>query len=125
MTKPLYLSDYLRKFLIPAFERKAESIIAIDVRDLTSYTDTLIIIEARSQRQVAAISEHIITVLKNKNIYSIGAEGRQEGEWVLLDYGDVIIHIFESDVKSYYDLEGLWADAPRYELAEIETKTEE
>jgi ribosome-associated protein len=119
MTKLILISDHIKNFLIPAFERKTESIVAIDVRGLTSYTDTLIIIEATSKRQVSAISEHIVTDLKKKNIYSIGTEGIQEGEWVLLDYGDVIIHIFESDIKTYYNLEGLWADAPRYELSEV------
>ena len=117
MIKTLYLGDHLRKYLIPAFERKAESIIAIDVKELTSYTDTLIIIEAHSQRQLAAIAEHIITSLKKIQIYVLGTEGLKGGEWVLLDYGDVVIHIFESDIKSYYNLEGLWADAPKYDLS--------
>jgi ribosome-associated protein len=117
MTKTI--GDHLRKYLIPAFERKAKSIIAIDVKELTSYTDTLIIIEAHSQRQLTAIAEHIITSLKKITIYVLGTEGLKEGEWVLLDYGDVVIHIFESDIKSYYDLEGLWVDAPRYDLTEL------
>ena len=120
MTKSLYLGDHLKKYLTPAFERKAKSIIAIDVKELTSYTDTLIIIEAHSQRQLTAIAEHIITSLKKIKIYALGTEGLKDGEWILLDYGDVIIHIFESAAMDYYNLEGLWADAPRYELAELE-----
>jgi ribosome-associated protein len=123
MTKNLQPDDHLKKFLIPAFERKAKSIIAIDVENLTTYTDTLIIIEAHSQRQVTAIAEHIITSLKKRKMYSLGTEGLKEGEWVLLDYGDVLIHVFESETKSYYNLEGLWADAPRYDLAELKTET--
>ena len=120
MIKTLHPSDHLKNYLTPAFERKAKSIIAIDVKELTSYTDTLIIIEAYSQRQLTAIAEHIITSLKKIKLYALGTEGLKEGEWILLDYGDVLIHIFESAAMEYYNLEGLWADAPRYELAELE-----
>ena len=121
MSSPVRIDDNLKKYLIPAFERKAKLITAIDVRGLTSYADTLIIIEASSYRQVSAISEHIITSLKKQKVYSLGTEGLKEGEWVLLDYGDVIVHLFESDIKSYYNIEGLWADAPQYDLSGFET----
>lgn len=125
MTKSKPLADHLQKYLIPAFERKAKSITAIDVRKLTSYTDALIIIEANSQRQVTSIAEHMLTRLKAQKISVIGAEGIKEGEWALLDYGNVIVHVFESRIKSYYNLEGLWADAPRIDLSGFETAPEE
>ncbi len=125
MTNLSPLADHLKKYLIPAFERKAKSIIAIDVRKLTSYTDTLIIIEANSQRQVTSIAEHVIKRLKEEKISAIGAEGVKEGEWALLDYGDVIIHVFESKIKDYYNLEGLWADAPLMDLSGFEAEPEE
>lgn len=125
MTNLNPLADHLKKYLIPVFERKAKSIIAIDVRKLTSYTDSLIIIEANSQRQVTSIAEHIIKHLKERKISAIGAEGVKEGDWALLDYGDVIIHVFESRIKAYYNLEGLWADAPLMDLSGFETKSEE
>ncbi|MFA5904965.1 MAG: ribosome silencing factor [Desulfobacula sp.] len=125
MTNPIPLADHLKKYLIPAFERKAKSIIAIDVRKLTSYTDTLMIIEANSQRQVTSIAEHIIKSMKVQKVGVIGAEGIKEGEWALLDYGDVIIHVFESRIKSYYNLEGLWADAPLIDLSGFKTEPEE
>ncbi len=111
--------DDLKKYLIPAFERKAKSITAIDVTQLTSYTDTLVIIEGMSQRQVTAIAQHLIKSLKNLKIKAIGIEGVKEGQWALLDYGDVIIHIFESEKKAFYDIEGLWADAPTIDLTEF------
>lgn len=110
----------MKKYLIPAFERKAKSITAIDVKQLTSYTDTLIIIEGRSQRQVTSIAQHLIKSLKSQGIKAIGVEGVKEGQWALLDYGDIIIHIFESEAKSFYDIEGLWADVPRIDLSEYE-----
>ncbi|OGR13222.1 MAG: ribosome silencing factor [Desulfobacterales bacterium RIFOXYA12_FULL_46_15] len=122
MTKPKPLADHLQKYLIPVYERKAKSIIAIDVRRFTSYTDSLIIIEANSQRQVTSIAEHIIKHLKEQKISAVGSEGVKEGEWALLDYGDVIIHVFESRIKAYYNLEGLWADAPRIDLLGFETE---
>jgi len=115
----------LKKYLMPAFERKAKSIVAIDVRKLTSYTDTLIIIEGNSQRQVTAISEHIIKSLKGLKIKAFGVEGVKEGEWALLDYGDVILHVFESEKKAFYDIEGLWADAKRIDLSEFKTVYEQ
>jgi len=118
MTNPA-LPDDLKPYLIPAFERKAKSITAIDVKQLTSYTDTLVIIEGNSQRQVTAIAEHLIKSLKNQGKKAIGVEGVKEGEWALLDYGDVILHIFESEKKSFYDIAGLWADAKRIDLSEF------
>jgi ribosome-associated protein len=124
MTKTKLLADQLKKYLIPAFERKAKSITALDVRTLTSYTDALIIIEAGSQRQVTSIAEHLLTALKAQKINVIGSEGVKEGEWALLDYGNVIVHVFESRIKSYYNLEGLWADAPRIDLSGFETAPE-
>lgn len=113
------IKDDLKKYLIPAFERKAKSIIAIDVKKLTSYTDTLVIIEGISQRQVTGIAEHLIKSLKGQKIKTIGVEGVKEGDWALLDYGEVIIHVFESEKKSFYDIESLWADAPRIDLTEF------
>lgn len=118
MTNPTALPDDLKPYLIPAFERKAKSITAIDVKHLTSYTDTLVIIEGSSHRQVTSIAEHLIKSLKNQKKKALGVEGIKEGEWALLDYGDVIIHVFESEKKSFYDIEGLWADAKRIDLSE-------
>lgn len=109
----------LTTFLTPLADRKPRSVNAIDVRDLTSYADTLIIIEASSKRQVTAIAEHMISKLKNQKITPLGMEGVKEGEWTLLDYGDVIIHIFESQTKQMYDLEGFWADAPRIDISQF------
>ncbi|WP_299983869.1 ribosome silencing factor [Desulfobacula sp.] len=118
------IKDDLKKYLIPAFERKAKSITAIDVKQLTSYTDTLVIIEGNSQRQVTSIAEHLIKSLKDQEIKAIGIEGVKDGEWALLDYGEVIIHIFKPETKSFYDLEGLWADASRIDLSEFEVAYE-
>lgn len=114
------LSRELGKYLVPAFERKAVSITALDVSELTSYTDALIIVEATSNRQVTAIAEHIVKRLKQEKIKTLGAEGIKSGEWALLDYGQAVIHVFNTETKSLYDLEGFWADAPRIDLSEFD-----
>lgn len=113
------MEDTLKKYLVPLFERKAKTIVAIDVKKFTSYTDSIVIVEAGSHRQVTAIAEHLIKSLKARKINAFGVEGVKEGEWALIDFGDAIIHVFESEKKSFYDIEGLWADAPRIDLSEF------
>ena len=112
-------TDELTPYLEPAFSRKAESITALDVSDLTSYTDVLVIITGTSARQVSSISEHICRSLKKIGKKPMGTEGTREGKWVLLDFGWIIIHIFDAATKELYDLEGLWADAPRIDLRQF------
>lgn len=122
MSKSSALDKDLETYLVPAFERKAKSITAIDVRQLTSYADTIVIIEGNSNRQVTSIAEHLIKELKAKKITALGAEGVKEGEWALLDYGDTIIHIFEIQASEFFNLDGLWVDAPRIDLSKLEKK---
>jgi len=117
MTPPMDPTEEHTPYLTPIFDRKAKSIIAIDVRKMTSYTDTIVIVEGGSGRQVTSLAEHIIKVLKKEKIKVLGMEGIKEGEWALLDYGHIIIHVFESKAKAFYDLEGLWSDAPRIDLS--------
>lgn len=108
-----------KKFLLPVFERKTLSVTAIDVKALSSYTDTIVIVEGNSNRQVTSMAEHLIKRFKTQKIKAIGVEGIKEGKWALLDYGDIIIHVFDTVKKSLYDIEGFWADAPRYDLSEF------
>lgn len=100
-------------FLKAASGRKAEDIVALDVRKLTSLADVFIICSGRSNRQVSAIGEYIVAELKNAGIKPLSVEGLKDGQWVLIDYGDVIIHVFYESVRGFYNLEGLWADADR------------
>ena len=115
-------SHELAPYLSVVLKRKPRSVAAIDVSSLTSYTDTLIIVEAGSHRQVTSLAEHVVTGLKSQKIKPLGTEGIKEGEWALLDYGSLIIHIFESKAKAFYDLEGLWSDAPHLDLSEFESQ---
>ena len=107
-----------------ALGRKALGLVVLDVRELTSVAETFIICSGRSNRQVSAIAQFIQTELKKSGIKPLNVEGKNEGHWVLLDYGHVIIHIFYEPVRNFYDLEGLWVDAKRIKtesLIEFET----
>ncbi len=97
---------------------KALDVVVLDIRGLSSFADCFIICSGRSHRQVTAIAEFVGQKLKAKSIKSLGIEGLREGHWVLMDYGDVIIHIFYEPVRAFYDLESLWADAKRIELGD-------
>ncbi|OQY53290.1 MAG: ribosome silencing factor [Desulfobacteraceae bacterium 4572_89] len=119
MKHPIALAEEFKPYLSPIFERKAKSITAVDVHKMTSYADMLVIIEAGSSRQVTSLAEHIIKTLKKQKIKVFGMEGIKEGEWALIDYGHIIIHIFDSEAKGFYDLEGLWSDAPRVDLSPL------
>jgi ribosome-associated protein len=82
---------------------------------ITSFADVFIICSGRSNRQVNAIAEHIQVDLRKHKIKPLSVEGAKDGQWVLLDYGHVIIHIFYDPMRDFYDLEGLWVDAERIE----------
>ena len=96
-----------------ALGKKAIGFVVLDVRELTSYADVLIVCSGRSNRQVTAIAENIQVALKKQNIRPLSVEGVKEGHWVLIDYGHVVFHIFYEPVREFYDLEGLWSDADR------------
>jgi len=110
----------LNLFVKAVLGRKALDVVMLDVGGLTSLADTFIICSGRSNRQVTAIAEHIRTDMKKKGVAPLSVEGLKEGHWVLMDYGDVVIHVFYDPVRSFYDLEGLWADAPRISTPALE-----
>lgn len=103
----------LNLVLTAVMGKKALDIIVLDVSGLTSLADSFIICSGRSNRQVTAIADYIRTDLKKQGVAPLSVEGLQEGHWVLMDYGDIVIHVFYDDVRRFYDLEGLWSDAPR------------
>ena len=112
-------------FVNAVLGKKAGQIVILDVKNLTTFADTFIICSARSNRQATAIAEFVSTYLKKQGKKVLNIEGKKEGHWVLMDYGDVIIHIFFEPLRSFYDLEGLWVDARRIRtkaLVEYEEK---
>jgi ribosome-associated protein len=100
-------------FIEAVLGKKADAVVALDVRGLTSIADTFIICSGRSSRQVSAIAEHVERFLKDNGIRPLSVDGRKEGHWVLMDYGDIIVHVFYEETRNFYDLEGLWLDAKR------------
>lgn len=105
----------VQKTAVAALEDiKARNITVLDVRKLTSLYDTLIIATAESNRQVRALAQHVREALKAAGATIIGVEGEQSGEWVLVDGGDIVVHIMQPTTRAYYNLEELWAPpAPR------------
>lgn len=100
-----------------ADDYKAEQIIMLNLEGMCSYTDYFIICSGRSTRQVQGIADHIEQEMKKHGIRPLGIEGFQEGHWVLMDYDDVIVHIFYEPIREIYDLESLWADAKTEHLS--------
>jgi ribosome-associated protein len=101
--------------------RKAFNICILELIGMTSLTDYFLICSGRSDRQVQAIGQFIQEQMKKEGVYSLGIEGIHEGRWVLMDFGDVIIHIFQDPVRYHFDLEGLWANAPQIPVPETDS----
>ena len=97
-------------------ERKAANPILFEVGKLTSLSDYFLIASGNSSRQVQAICRHLGRRMREEGFRAYGVEGDQEGHWVLMDYGDLVVHIFYEPVREFYDLEGLWVEAPRVDL---------
>jgi ribosome-associated protein len=96
-----------------ALQNKALDLVLLDIAGLTSFTDFFLICSGKSGRQVQGIADKLETKLAQLGIKPLGVEGRGEGHWVLMDYGDVVIHVFYEPVRYFYDLESLWSDATR------------
>jgi ribosome-associated protein len=92
---------------------QANDLVVLDISRFSSFADYFIICSGKSSRQVQGIADHIEDTLRESGFKPLGVEGKRDGHWVLMDYGDVIIHIFYEPVRSFYDLESLWADAPQ------------
>jgi ribosome-associated protein len=105
------LDPSLAHFVKAALARKATDLVILDLRKLTSFADVFIICSGMSNRQVSAIAEHIREDLKKIGIKPLGVEGLADGQWVLMDYGNVLIHVFLKPVREFYDLEGFWSGA--------------
>lgn len=94
-------------------ERKAVNPVVLEVGKLTTIADYFLIASGTSSRQVQAIAHHLQTRMKEEGFTLFGAEGEREGQWVLLDYGDLVVHLFYEPIRKFYDLEGLWTEAHR------------
>ncbi len=96
-----------------AHDRKAEDVVILEVGAIASFADAFVLASGRSDRQVQAIADAVAQAAKEAGEPPIGIEGYREGRWVLIDLADVVVHIFQAEVRDHYDLERLWSDAIR------------
>ncbi len=102
-------SAELRELVLDAaHDLKAVDVVALEVSDMTDITDTMIVAGGTSDRHVKAIVDNVLAVLKGAGKEVLGVEGRDVGGWVLLDLGDVVLHVMRAEARSFYDLERLW-----------------
>lgn len=107
------MNKFTRQISAAMEDLKAEDVQTFDVRTLTTMTDFMIIASGRSDRQVKAIAEKVIEMAKSIQIRPLGVEGQQQGEWILIDFGDVIAHVMRPATRAYYQLEKLWSVSDR------------
>ena len=111
--------DSLRTAAQAAADKKAFQIVGFEVSELTSYTDHLLICSGASDRQVAAIADAVQRQLKDAGRRPLHVEGERRADWVLLDYGEFVIHVFTEERRTYYGLDGLWGDAPKIDAVAL------
>ena len=106
-------SDLLKRILASLDDDKAENIVTIDLEGRSALCDAAVIASGRSSRHVAAMAEHLARRLKEGGYGTRPVSGQGQGDWVLVDAGDVIVHLFRPEVRDYYDLEGMWSVGSR------------
>src|SRR5215210_3430869 len=110
------LDERICTALRAASDKKGLDLVVLDLRPIASFTDYFLIISGTNPRQVQAISDEIVEQLKKQGTRAARVEGYNTAEWVLVDYGDFVVHVFEEKSRRFYDLERLWRDATRVEL---------
>ena len=101
-----------------ALEKKAGDVLLLDLRGLSGYADFLVLSSGGNERQLDAVADGVEKAMKEAGHRLVGAEGQHSARWQLLDFGDVVVHVFHEEERHHYDLEGLWADAPRERMHE-------
>jgi ribosome-associated protein len=110
------LPPHVRLAVEAALARKAEDICVLDLREISSFTDFFLIGHGNSSRQNLAVAEAVEAGLKPAGLRPLSVEGRESAEWVLLDYGSLVVHVFSRAARDHYGLESLWGDAPRLDF---------
>ena len=105
-----------RRIAAIADDKKASDVVALDVHRLVGYTDFLVICTARNERQAKAVKDEVYHQLKKADRLPATVEGEQEGEWILMDYLDCVVHVFTPELRERYRLETLWGEAQRLDL---------
>lgn len=101
-------------------DAKTQNIAVLDVRKISDFTDYMVIATGTSNRHVQSSTDKVVETLRGHGARPVGIEGKQLGDWVLIDFGDVVVHVMREETRDFYNLEKLWSDAKRVEL--IETK---
>jgi ribosome-associated protein len=109
------LPEEVRISVKAGLAKKGEGVLVLDMREVSSFTDYFIIMNGNSTRQNVALYENIEHDLRKVSVRPHSIEGREHGEWILLDYGHFIVHVFSKQTRDYYSLEKLWGDAPKLE----------
>jgi ribosome-associated protein len=115
--------EKVRDMVVAADSVRATDIVVLDLRGLTIIADFFLICTGNSSIQIRAIADRIEERLRSQGLRKIRSEGYQEATWILLDYGDVVVHIMAEEQRAYYSLEAFWSDAPRLELELIAEPT--
>ncbi len=118
---PLTLEEKTRLCALAADSRKAEEIVVLNVQPLSSVADHFMICHGNSDRQVKAIADAVVEEITKGGEKPIGTEGYQEATWVLIDCADLVIHIFDEEIRRFYDLEHLWEQAECVDISDIVT----
>ncbi|WP_437585046.1 ribosome silencing factor [Paramicrobacterium sp. CJ85] len=113
--------DLARIAASAANDKGGEEIVAVDVSEPLPFVDAFLIVSGRSERNVVAIADGIEDVLRERGVHAVRREGRAEGRWVLIDFGDLVAHVFHPEEREYYSLERLWRDCPVIPLHEVLT----
>jgi len=117
ITKQNRNSEYLYSLLVSELDKlKAIDIAVIDLKEKSSFTDFMIVAGGNSSRHINSMSQKIIHFLKKRNLKNISIEGLQKSDWVLIDAGDIILHLFQSEIREFYNLEKMWT-----QKGEVET----
>jgi ribosome-associated protein len=114
--EPEVLAQALAK---AALDKKARDVVILDLRKLVDYADVFVICTAGNRRQAQAIAEEVRRVGREIGDRAIGIEGLETARWVLVDFGAVVVHVFDEPLRGFYNLDGLWADAPRLPTPEV------
>jgi ribosome-associated protein len=110
------LDEKILKAIHAAEEKKALDIVVLDLREIATFTDYFMIVSGTNERQVQAISDGVVETLKKAGTSAARVEGYKSAEWILLDYGDFVVHVFDDKARKFYDLERLWRESKRVEL---------
>jgi ribosome-associated protein len=107
-----------RQFIHDALiDAKAQDIVALDVRKVSDFADYLFVSTGTSNRHVASVAGRVVEVMREHGVRPVGTEGESVGDWVLIDYGDIVVHVMRAQTRDFFNLEKLWSEGKRVKLA--------